>query len=131
TTEDANLSTDMPPISWRRSSPAPRAEPHRSGVRAREHVGARAPDRAICASLSAGDSVLGGPTEREGISLSVRSLSDDHARLEFGRICNQDAPTPHDFVRRQLKVYDDEVQAGVQGRLGRGRVYPDADSSDP
>src|SRR5262249_19826915 len=49
TTEDANLSTVTPPTSWPRSSPAPRADLYRSGVRAQAHVGARAPDRAFCA----------------------------------------------------------------------------------
>ena len=48
TTEDANPLIVTPPTSWPRSSPVPRGNP-RSGVRAPESVGARAPDRAICA----------------------------------------------------------------------------------
>src|SRR2546430_11872479 len=61
TTEDASLSTVTPPTSLPRSLPAPRAEPHRSGVRARRPVGARAPDRAICARQSG---VASGCSER-------------------------------------------------------------------
>src|SRR5262249_53915842 len=45
TTEDANLSIVTPPTSWPHLSLAPRAELHRSGVRAGERVGTRTPDR--------------------------------------------------------------------------------------
>jgi integrase/recombinase XerD len=47
TTEDANRWIATRPTLSPRSSPAPRAEPHRSGVRARRPVVARPPDRAI------------------------------------------------------------------------------------
>jgi len=43
-----------PPTSSPPSSLAPRAEPHRSGVRAPERVGARAPDRAQGAAAAQG-----------------------------------------------------------------------------
>src|SRR5437763_13898160 len=72
TTEAASLSTVTPPTLWPHLSPAPRAERHRFGVRAREHVGARAPDRAICARQS--DVASGcserGSADRDGCGLS-------------------------------------------------------------